>query len=84
MFHLKPAIERRKLNDFVDLLQIQILTDSNVKKEDRMSAINATNEMRGQNGTTDTTLDRKFDRTKFEALRGAMGRKKGRAPARAG
>lgn len=80
MVYLSPVIGRRQRNHFVDLLSIEIMTDSNLKKEDRTAALNALNRMRESDGTAAPA--REFDRAKFEELRKRMGSRKGRAPQR--
>lgn len=82
VFDLMVHIGKRRLDGFVDLLQVQVLTDSNLKSEDRVKVYSSLDEMR--DGGHSQPSERKFDRNKFEELRGRMGKRKGKAPVRVG
>lgn len=80
-FSLFPQIANRQLNHFIDLLQVQILTDYSLEPAQRHKAYNSTETMRTGSGGAPPP-DPKLDRNKLEALRKAMGQKKGKAPVR--
>lgn len=79
--YLGPQIARRQRDSFIDQMSVQVLTDSNVKPEDRAKSFNALIRMRDAD-PTGTVPDRDFDRAKFEELRKRMGTRKGKAPQR--
>ena len=79
-FSLFPHIQNRQLNGFVDQLEIQILTDSNIEAKDRQKWLAAVDGMRY--GSTDKPPERPLDRKKLEELRKVMGKRKGKAPQR--
>lgn len=79
-FSLFPQISKRKLNTFVDLLEVQILTDSNIEGKDRQKWLSAIDGMRA--GPGGKPPERTIDRNKLEQLRKVMGKRKGKAPQR--
>lgn len=79
-FLLFPQIASRQLNAFVDQLEIQILTDSNIEGKDRQKWLAAVDGMRA--GSGNKPPERELDRSKLEQLRKVMGKRKGKAPQR--
>ena len=81
-FSLFPKIAKRQLNAFVDLLEVQVLTNHELKPEERNKWIRQIDRMRDQ--TDDKPPERPFDRAKFEQLREVINgpRQKGRGPQR--
>lgn len=79
-FSLFPHIAARQLNNFVDQLEIQILTDSNIEGKDRQKWLTAVDGMRA--GADNKPPEKPLDRQKLEQLRKVMGKRKGRAPQR--
>lgn len=70
-------IARRRVNNFVDLLQVQVLTDFGIESGDRTKAYAEFQRMRG--GEVDAPPEAKpFDREKFELLRKKMGQEMGK------
>lgn len=78
---LMPHFVDRKKQNFIDQLQIAIMTDSMVDDKARAQSLNALDQMR-EDSATGQPPARDFDRSKFEALRKKMGAKKGKAPKR--
>lgn len=76
---LLPKIAKRQRDQFVDLLEIQIMTDSQIDSKTRSKWYKQVDVMR--NGD-DPPPEKPFDRAAFEKLREAMGKRKGRAPQR--
>lgn len=78
---LMPHLADRKRQDFIDKLQIAIMTDSMVDEKDRAQSLNALDQMRRGDPEAGPP-EREFDRSRFEELRKRMGAKKGKAPKR--
>lgn len=76
---LLPKISKRQLNNFVDLLEVQIMTDSRIDAKTRNQWYTQADALRYSDGPPP---DKPFNRAAFEQLREAMGKKKGRAPVR--
>jgi hypothetical protein len=81
VFSLFPVIAKRQLNMFIDQLEIQVLTKTDLPQKDRTNWLQQIDRMRV--GGEATPPERPFDRAGLEKLRDVMGkRKKGRGPQR--
>lgn len=77
-----PLITDRRMNTFIDQVQIQIMADPMIDEKGRKSSIATLNSLRP--GVAREQLNsRPFNRAGFEQLRQAMGKKRGRGPVRA-
>lgn len=80
-FMLVPMITDRKMNTFIDQVQIQIMADPMIDENGRKQSLQTLNSLRP--GVAEAQLkSRPFNRSSFEQLRAAMGRKKGAGPVR--
>lgn len=79
-FSLMPKIAARQLNNFVDLLEVQVMTKHELKPEERDKWIRGLDKLR--TSIDEDPPEKPFDRQAFEQLREVMGKRKGKAPQR--
>lgn len=79
---LQPQIANRQLNHFIDLLEVQILTDSGIEPADRQKWLDSVDSMRSAGPGGAKPPERPMDRKKLDELRKVMGKRKGKAPQR--